>query len=88
MVKFSTPSHNKRDAYQAYKQGTPFDDAGKRAKRMIKKTKRKRMSKEEFARRLKADKNREKQVVTALRNKDEAALQLIATEVAMFCLTV
>ena len=85
MVKFSP---NQRTPYEGYKSGTPFDDAGKRVKRMKQRRKKPRMSKESFARRVREQKAQEKAVLTAYRNKDELALQAIAMSCALYALAV
>ena len=86
MVKFAV-SNNQRDGYEGYKQGTPFDDNKKRNKRVQDRKIQKRRN-HYFAKQRRAEAAREAAVITALKNKDEAALQAIAMSVALSVLSV
>ena len=90
MVKFST-SQNQRDHTSLYQKGTPFDCSGRRNRRVLKRTLFKKNNKDKknkawFANQRKQHNQQEKDVITALRNKDERALAAVATSVAMACL--
>ena len=82
MGKFSP---NQRNGYEGYQQNSAFDDAGKRVKRM---KQRRKMTKATFARKVKEHALQEKEVMTALKNNNEVALQAIAISVALVALSV
>ena len=88
MVKFST-SQNQRDHTSLYQKGTPFDCSGRRNRRVLKRVifKKDKKDKAWFANKRKQHAQQERDVIKALRSKDELALAAIATSVAMACLT-
>ena len=69
-----------------YKTGTAFDAAGQRAKRIAKRQSRNKMSKDEFARKVRAEHQLERAVLLAIRKNDDLALKTVATEVALYAL--
>lgn len=86
MVKFSI-SHNQRQGYCGYQQGTAFDDCKNRSQRVKERTIRKQKAKW-FAKKKKEHAKEEAAVVKALQQKDEVQLEAIAVSVALFALSV
>ena len=89
MVKFATPAFERPTTQNRsnYRQISAFTDAGKRNRRVKRRTRITRDTKW-FDRKRKEQAAEEKAVLTALRDKDEVALQAIATAVAMAVLTI
>ena len=88
MVKFATqPTPNERPTRTFYHQKSAFADAGKRNRRVRRKTDRKRDDKW-FERKRKEAEMQEAAVLAALKQQDEVALAAIATSVALSVLTV
>lgn len=87
MVKFDTqPTPNERPTRTFYHQKSAFADAGKRNKRVRRKTDRKRDDKW-FERKRKEEEKQQAAVLAALKQRDEIALAAIATSVALSVLT-
>jgi len=89
MVKFAAPAFERPTTQNRsnYRQISAFTDAGKRNRR-VKRRVRVTRDKKWFERKRKEAAAQEKAVITALRDKDEDALQAIATAVAMAVLTI
>ena len=87
MVKFAGPAPNERPTRTHYAPNSAFSDAGKRNRRVRRKSGRKRDDRW-FARKRREAAAQEKAVNDALKDRDELALQAIATAVALSVLTV